>query len=43
MKGTVSGRNGEDREIDRTTTTEIKDVGSTKVQVPDAAKKKLGT
>jgi hypothetical protein len=33
--------NGEDREIDRTTTTEIKDVGTTKVEVPDEAKKKL--
>jgi len=33
--------NGEDRDIDRTTTTEIKDVGSTKVEVPDDAKKKL--
>lgn len=43
VKGTVTGRNGEDREIDRTTTTEIKEVGSTKVQVPDTAKKKLGT
>ena len=27
--------------IDRTTTIEIKDVGSTKVDVPDEAKKKL--
>lgn len=33
--------NGEDREINRTTTIEIKDVGATKVQVPDDAKKKL--
>jgi len=41
VKGTVQGRNGE-RERDTTTTTEIKDVGTTKVEVPEAAKKKLG-
>jgi hypothetical protein len=40
VKGTVSF-NGNDREVDRTTTVEIKDVGSTKVNVPDSAKKKL--
>ncbi len=33
--------NNNDMKIDRTTTTEIKDVGTTKVAVPDAAKKKL--
>jgi hypothetical protein len=33
--------NGEDRDIDTTTTTEISDVGSTKIEVPDDAKKKL--
>lgn len=33
--------NGNDRDIDRTTTTEIKDVGSTKVEVPAGAKEKL--
>jgi hypothetical protein len=33
--------NGQDRDIDRTTTIEIKDVGSAKVQVPEEAKKKL--
>lgn len=33
--------NGEDRDIDRTTTTEIKDVGSTTVEVPAEAKAKL--
>jgi hypothetical protein len=32
-----------DVEIDTTTTTEIKEVGSTKVTVPDEAKKKLGS
>jgi hypothetical protein len=42
VKGTVTGRNGEDREIDRTTTTEIKAVGTTKVEVPAEAKAKLG-
>ena len=31
----------EERDIDRTTTTEITDVGSTKVEVPEDAKKKL--
>jgi hypothetical protein len=40
VKGTVSF-NGNDRDIDRTTTVEIKDIGSTKVQVPADAKKKL--
>ena len=33
--------NGNDRDIDRTTTTEIKDIGTTKIEVPDEAKKKL--
>jgi hypothetical protein len=33
--------NGNDREIDRTTTTEISKVGETKLVVPEAAKKKL--
>lgn len=33
--------NGNDRDIDRTTTTEIKDVGSTKVEVPAGAKEKM--
>ena len=40
VKGTVNF-NGNDRDVDRTTTVEIKDVGTTKVTVPDAAKKKL--
>ena len=42
VKGTVSLPNGDEREIERTTTTELKDVGSTKVEVPEEAKKKLG-
>jgi hypothetical protein len=41
VKGTVAGRDGE-QERDMTTTTEIKDVGTTKVTVPEEAKKKLG-
>jgi hypothetical protein len=40
VQGTMS-RNGNDVDIDRTTTVEIKDVGSTKIEVPDEAKKKL--
>ena len=40
VQGTMSF-NGEDREIDRTTTVEIKDVGSTKVEVPADAKGKI--
>ena len=42
VAGTIAGRNG-DREMDRTTTYEFKDVGTTKVEVPDEAKKKLGS
>jgi hypothetical protein len=40
LQGTVSF-NGNDRDVDRTTTVEIKDVNTTKVGVPDDAKKKL--
>jgi hypothetical protein len=40
VKGTVSF-NGNDRDIDRTTTVEIKDIGATKIQVPEGAQKKL--
>lgn len=40
VKGTVSF-NGNDRDVDRTTTVEIKDVGSTKIDVPEDAQKKL--
>jgi hypothetical protein len=40
VSGTVSF-NGNDRDVDRTTTVEIKDVGTTKIEVPDDAKKKL--
>jgi hypothetical protein len=40
LKGTISF-NGNDRDMDRTTTVEIKDVGTTKVSVPEEAAKKL--
>ena len=40
VQGTVSF-NGNDRDVDRTPTVEIKDVNSTKIEVPDEAKKKL--
>ena len=40
VKGTRNF-NGNDQEIDRATTVEIKDVGTTKVNVPEEAKKKL--
>ena len=33
--------NGNDIDVDRTTTVEIKDVGNTKVEIPEGAKKKL--
>jgi hypothetical protein len=33
--------NGNDRDIDRTTTVVISEVGTTKISVPDEAKKKL--
>jgi len=43
---TVSGTmsfNGEDRDIERTSTHEIKDVGTTEVKVPEEASKALGS
>jgi hypothetical protein len=40
VQGKVSF-NGNDRDVDRTTTVELKDVGTTKVEVSDDAKKKL--
>jgi len=42
VKGTVQGRGGE-QQVDRTTTVEIKDVGTTKIDLPAAAKTKLGS
>ncbi len=41
VKGTVTTPAGDEREVDLTTTTEISQVGSTKVVVPEDAKKKL--
>lgn len=41
VQGTINFNN-EDRDMDRTTTVEIKDVGTTKIDVPEAAKKKMG-
>lgn len=40
LQGKVSF-NGNDRDVNRTTTVEIKDVGTTKVEVPEDAKKKM--
>ena len=40
VQGTMK-RDGEDMDIDRTTTVEIKDVGATKITVPEEAKKKM--
>lgn len=40
LQGTVTFNNN-DIDLDRTSTVEIKDVGTTKVEVPDEAKKKL--
>jgi hypothetical protein len=40
LQGTVSF-NGNERDVNRTTTTEFKDIGSTKVALPDEAKAKL--
>lgn len=42
VTGSIALPNGDQRDIDRTTTVAIKDVGNTKVEVPDEAKKKLG-
>jgi hypothetical protein len=41
VSGTINF-NGNEREIDRTVTIEVKDVGSAKVEVPAEAKEKLG-
>ena len=43
VSGKVIGRDGEERSTSRTSVTEIKDIGSTKVEVADDAKKKLGS
>ena len=41
IQGQVTGRDGQELEINRTTTVEINHIGSTKVPIPDAAKEKL--
>lgn len=41
VQGTYKRDDGEDRKVDRTTTTEIKDVGTTTLNVPAEVKKKL--
>ena len=41
VQGTIAGRNDQEFQIDRTTTVEIKDIGSTKFDVPAEAKSKL--
>jgi hypothetical protein len=43
VSGTMAGRDGSDRDITRTTTYEFKDLGTTKVEVPEDAKKQLGS
>lgn len=44
VQGTVTfGQSGEERDVDITSTTEIKNVGSTKVDVPAEAKAKFGS
>jgi hypothetical protein len=44
VSGTVTfGQNQEERDVTRVTTTEIKEVGATKIEVPEAAKKKLSS
>ncbi len=41
VSGSMKDRDGDDMDVDRTTTIEIKDVGATKLAVPDEALKKL--
>ena len=41
VSGTTKNRDGDDMDIDRTTTVEIKDIGATKITVPDEAKTKI--
>jgi hypothetical protein len=42
VQGRMAGRDGQEIEVNRTTTTEISNVGTTKVEVAEAAKKVLG-
>lgn len=41
LKGTMTRSNNEDIDLDRTTTVEISDIGTTEVEIPEAAKEKL--
>lgn len=41
VQGTMKNRDGDDMDVDRTTTVDIHDVGTTKVSVPDEAKSKI--
>ena len=41
VQGKVTGRDDQEMDVNRTTTVEIKNVGSTKVSIPEEAKKKL--
>jgi len=41
VSGKRTNQNGDEMDVDRTTTVEIKDVGTTKLDVPEDAKKKL--
>jgi len=41
VQGKITGRDDQEFNINRTTTVDIKDIGSTKLNVPDEAKKKL--
>jgi hypothetical protein len=41
VSGKRQNRNGDEVDVQRTTTVELNDVGATKVEVPEAAKKKL--
>jgi len=43
VSGKRQNQNGEDMDIERTTTIEIKDVGTTRIEVPEAAAKKLSS
>lgn len=42
VQGRMEGRDGQEIEINRTTTTEISNVGTTKVEIAEGAKKVLG-
>jgi hypothetical protein len=41
LQGKVTGRDEQEVQVNRTTTVEVKDIGVTKVQVPEQGKKKL--